>query len=411
MRSSISNDKSIRGNWNKTISLSSNCRPFIEIAIEKIYFTFRDRYRSKHLKNHHDYFTDLQVSIFLAGLLVGPIFFIGAILWESDDLFGHIFSFKIILLFISIILSIIVLRYHNRTHHDIFHSPVLIKGYNENYELKDEYKLSKAYPYMGFNIKIWKWSITLTLTGIVGFLFILPLILGIPLAIDLMKQAISQFSNFDIKVVAVCLLLIYAYFFVLFVIYICACIGAIVIETIITLGVITSRIPLKINLLNDVGGTELFGRVIISAIALTFFVVSMIMLLMTLGTSPDINLNAPISELTKVDISNYKLVDLSPYIGYIMIFLACLIYSFIHPTLAIHQQIKNKKDEEIDRINSKIEVLHENLGGNPQNSEEIVYLIDSKKRIKSVKEWPFKIDSLIQFIGALLIPIITLIIK
>jgi hypothetical protein len=402
--------------------------------LENVIDIYYDTY--KFLQGSTNYYiSDLVASVILV-LIIIPV--LVALYYVMGDISNAVAISFIALIFFDIF-SIITIRTHSRYYYNLFESnafPInnpnnrrIINALNRNASIKQPYKLE---------LRSFGLNITTSLPSFVGTIFSIPgliasalvLLLGILNFYALFKFLFSMIQNTDLHL----LLLIagslassdlknfaIAYLFVIFFtisLFIIGSVFAICTESIITMLFIVTKTPLKIDLMDEMGGTELYGKIILRNIYLSALV-SLIMPIIQLLNDAfkpgqdlrNFNITNTLANLSIDNIfkgiinSTIRSPNLFIIVVYLLIFIFFVGLSLLS-IIAIHEQLKNNKQRELDKISSLIQLNNYNTAS--AYSERVQYLLLIYDRISSINEWPVKLDFLLYAIISVLIPVLTL---
>ncbi len=158
-------------------------------------------------------------------------------------------------------------------------------------------------------------------------------------------------------------------------------------------GLIGRFMPLNINVIKELGGVEIFGKILLSSSypMATIGVCLPIMLVVGLGFG--------------------TLVFL---LGLFLIFLFMLMMGigFFYPLIPIHKKIKKIKENEMEKISNRLDVAYSKIKEDYRKipEKELLsnhLLISYYNRILNLSEWPFKINTLIKIFSAIIIPLLS----
>jgi len=157
---------------------------------------------------------------------------------------------------------------------------------------------------------------------------------------------------------------------------------------------IAKNIPLQINPLQEIGGTEFFGEILLKS--------NVSIGILALGVPAYILRNQEIFDPTWLYFNILLMV----------IFVIVIFFSFFHPLYPIHVKMKqNKLKETNDLIN---EIDYSKIKNGKISHDEInlnILRIELIKKISLKNEWPFNFPVLVKIILLSLIPLIQLIIS
>jgi len=220
------------------------------------------------------------------------------------------------------------------------------------------------------------------------------------------------FTNYSIEL-AVILLILYIFTFIL-----CSLFFLIIWYVLFSVALILSflfgvslDIPIEINPLLEMGGTKEYGNIIIKSIYLASFSIASIPLLLAiskLGAMGEIE----IVQLTSQTFGNltselrYSLVNsigetsinnLLTYSSYLIVLFSFIILS-IMITVLLHDRIKQRKMELIQRIESQITSVDFIQTDNQNDRDRRQYLLDIYEKTIRSSEWPIKKTFVIELI-------------
>ncbi len=178
------------------------------------------------------------------------------------------------------------------------------------------------------------------------------------------------------------------------------------------LGLLTRHTSFDINPLKEMGGTEVFGKI------------------MLLSSYPFATVGAGIPVLIIVGSYFQKFYGLLIAILFVSLFVFLLAFGFFYPSWHIHKKLKEIKEKEQNEILSKISLstIKQGLNFNDDvyanlllgisnkisSINDAVYailLLGISNKISSMHEWPFKVDTLIKAVSTILIPFISLVVN
>lgn len=160
------------------------------------------------------------------------------------------------------------------------------------------------------------------------------------------------------------------------------------------IGLMTRYMPLKIDPLKEMGGIEIFGRMMLSSVY----------------PMAAIGVGIPIMLIWSVGQEFYVLLIC---ILLVLFFVFLIAFGFFYPLLPLHKNLKAEKEKEQDEILNKISLSR------IVNGEEIDFKDDTHShlllfifdKISSMREWPFKSDTLAKACSSILVPFISLLIN
>ena len=156
----------------------------------------------------------------------------------------------------------------------------------------------------------------------------------------------------------------------------------------------TKHIPLRINPLKEMGGTEIFGKMVLSSLYPIAAIGAAIPGMVIWSTS------TPVSYVLLVCIL------------LVSIFMFIAAFGFFYSLWPSHNKLKERKEKEQNEILSKISlsaIIEE--GMDFKDAVHTHLLLDTYNKISSMLEWPFKTDTLIKAFSAILVPFISLLIN
>lgn len=154
---------------------------------------------------------------------------------------------------------------------------------------------------------------------------------------------------------------------------------------------ISNYIPLKINPLQNIGGTELFGEILLKS--------NVSIGILALGMPAYILRNRDIFDPTWI---YYNILLMS-------LFVVIIFFSFFYPLYPIHKKMKQYKLKEINDLTNEID--YSKIKNKEITQDEInlnILRIELIKKISQKNEWPFNFHILVKIILLSLIPIIQL---
>lgn len=157
-------------------------------------------------------------------------------------------------------------------------------------------------------------------------------------------------------------------------------------------GLITRNLPIEINLLKEMGGTEIFGKIVLSS-AYTAAAI---------GAALTINVIWSSGQETYVLLISILLCS---------IFISLMIFGFFYPLLPIHKELKQKKEVEIDKILKKISLPAIEGEMNLRDALHTYLLWDLFGKISRMNEWPFRTAIIIRLSSTILLPLTSSIIN
>ena len=156
----------------------------------------------------------------------------------------------------------------------------------------------------------------------------------------------------------------------------------------------TKHIPLKINPLKEMGGTEIFGKMVLSSLY------------------PIAAIGAAIPGMVIWSISTQVSYVLLVCILLVSIFMFIIAFGFFYSLWPSHKKLKERKEKERNEILSKISLSTiKEEGMDFKDAVHTHLLLDTSNKISSMLEWPFKTDTLIKAFSAILVPFISLLIN
>jgi len=158
------------------------------------------------------------------------------------------------------------------------------------------------------------------------------------------------------------------------------------------IGLIGRHSPLKINPLKKMGGTEVFGKIVLSSVYMGAVVGAALPFSVIWGKTQD-----------------FYVLLISVVLVLIFIFL--IISGFFYPLWPIHKKLRRTKEEETDRILNSIPLHAIKKEIDIRDAIRTHLLLDISNKVSSMVEWPFEVDTLLKLSSSLLIPIVSLIIN
>lgn len=157
-------------------------------------------------------------------------------------------------------------------------------------------------------------------------------------------------------------------------------------------GLVAKHTPLKVDPLKEMGGTEIFGKIILSSTYLG----------VTLGVA------VPFAVMWHI---NQELHVLLIKVIVVAVVVVLILFGFFYPLWPIHKMLRQEKKERVDNILDKISLA--SIEGE-MSLEDVVHthlLLDVSNKISSMVEWPFKTDTIIKLISTVFLPFVSLIIN
>ena len=176
---------------------------------------------------------------------------------------------------------------------------------------------------------------------------------------------------------------------------------------------------LEINPLIDMGGTKIFGKLIMHSLFLATFAIGIYPIV---GIMPQINVKitqifqVPIQTIGNItssfttvynSINDIPISTLSTYYNTIDLFIILVAFA-IYLVFIIHVRIKQRKTEELDRLEKTITNIDLSQSMNSVNRDRTQYLLSLYDRISNLYEWPINGRN---FIFGLLISVLMIIIS
>lgn len=156
------------------------------------------------------------------------------------------------------------------------------------------------------------------------------------------------------------------------------------------IGLMTRHMPLEINPLKEMGGTEVFGK----------------MMLSSLYSLAAIGAGIPIAVIWSISQEFYVLLVCTLFVS---LFVFLIAFGFFYPLWPIHKKLKERKEKEQNEILSRISLSTiKEEEGDFKDTVHTHLLLDTSNKISSMLEWPFKTDTLIKACSAILVPFISL---
>ncbi len=163
--------------------------------------------------------------------------------------------------------------------------------------------------------------------------------------------------------------------------------------TIALLGLLTRYTSFDINPLKEMGGTEVFGKI------------------MLLSLYPFATVGAGIPVLIIVGSYFQKFYGLLIAIFFVSLFVFLLAFGFFFPLWPIHKKLKEEKEKQKNEILNKISLPTIKEGMNLKEAMNTNLRLGIFNKISSMHEWPFKFDTLIKAVSTILIPFISLVVN
>gem|GEM_PF-5693600 len=159
---------------------------------------------------------------------------------------------------------------------------------------------------------------------------------------------------------------------------------------------IARNIPLRINPLQDIGGTEILGDVLLKS--------NVSIVLLACGFIAYVFRNGSILKLDPTfEFFNIFLLSL---------FACAIVFGFLLPLYPIHKIMKISKDEEVASLTDAID--YDTIKKQNPTLEDInlnLLRLELIKKISMKKEWPFNYDTFVKIVFMTLIPVIELIVN
>jgi len=156
-------------------------------------------------------------------------------------------------------------------------------------------------------------------------------------------------------------------------------------STTIIIGLLTRYIPIKIDLLKEMGGTGNFGLLMLSSvIPISIIGFGMPFVIWNINTLTQL-INDPAQQI--IGYAIVIILELS--------FVVLIIIGFFYPLIPIHRLIKFEKKTVLNDLIKK---------PLPDNR----HLYEKLRFIQSIQEWPFKIDIFLKFLSYLMFPLISM---
>ena len=165
-----------------------------------------------------------------------------------------------------------------------------------------------------------------------------------------------------------------------------------------------AKFPLKINLLKQHGGLEVFGKLYFSSIEL---LISLIFIIISIPIFDYIKTQYLINHNVIDTVSNIYRLQVSALTFYIfpILYLLLILASSVFPILVIHNRIKKAKESKLNDILNNID-SNEKSGDYVQN----MYLLEIYDRIDNINDWPIKlsfVNTMVSIFILIVIPVIT----
>lgn len=156
------------------------------------------------------------------------------------------------------------------------------------------------------------------------------------------------------------------------------------------IGLIARYMPLKINPLDSTGGLDIFGKILFSS----FLLIGIMSLVIP----------------TSLIWSNFVSYDyfFITSILVTIIFILIFFLAFLYPLYPLHIKLKNKKQEEIGYLTKQIDYDEIKIGNVPfQEQIRKLFYFETMKKVRSMKEWPFNIDTQLKVLLTTISPMIS----
>lgn len=383
-------DHPIEKNENKTPPLPCNDYLLLEKIINRSYVLINKVFHA-HITNFWLLNTILVFSMFFAFMII-PALISGAI----EKLLNDYWLFVTPIIFILLLTSF---KRHLHLIHKSLNFEDLPISLHENYKKTDHYIFFKNTSIRCFFFgphQSKNWLSILSppiLCGIIAciigfrfFLYFLPA-----------KFTIMELSTIGQTSPHVYSSIIFNIGYLLFHIPFWFTIGTIVWISLITpnyIAKISKNIPLKINPLQDIGGTEIFGDILLKS--------NVSLGILALGLPAYFIRNQDIFDQTWI---YYNIFLLG-------IFIIFIFFGFFYPLYPIHKKMKEAKLKEINDLITKID--YSKIKNGKLSHDEINFnllRIELINKISLKNEWPFNLNILIKIFLVSLIPLIQLIIS
>lgn len=160
------------------------------------------------------------------------------------------------------------------------------------------------------------------------------------------------------------------------------------------IGLMTRYMPLKIDPLKEMGGIEIFGRMMLSSVY----------------PMAVIGVGIPTMIIWSAGQEFYVLLVC---ILLVLFFVFLIAFGFFYPLLPLHKNLKAEKEKEQDKILNRISlsrIVNEEVINLKDDTHSHLLLVLYDK-ILSMREWPFKGDTLAKAFSSILVPFISLLIS
>jgi hypothetical protein len=160
------------------------------------------------------------------------------------------------------------------------------------------------------------------------------------------------------------------------------------------IGKISNNIPLRINPLQDIGGTEILGEILLKSNV-------------SIGI---LALGVPVYFLRNQDIIDPTWIYYNIFL--MSFFVVTIYFGFFHPLYPIHKKMKQNKVRELNDLIDKINYSKIKDGTASQEEVNLNLLrVELINKISSKNEWPFNFDIFIKIILLSFIPMVQLIVS
>lgn len=165
-----------------------------------------------------------------------------------------------------------------------------------------------------------------------------------------------------------------------------------ILATTVTIGLLTRNAPLDINPLKEMGGTEVFGEMILSSVYPAA----------ALGVAIPV---VVVWSFTK----EFYVVIISAVLVLFFVFL--ILFAFFYPLWPIHNVLKKEKEREVNEILEKISLIEIKGGMDLESAVNTHLLLDTSSKVSSMLEWPFNTKTLIKLLSSVLFPFLSLLVN
>lgn len=165
-----------------------------------------------------------------------------------------------------------------------------------------------------------------------------------------------------------------------------------ILSTTTTIGLLTRNAPLHINPLKEMGGTEVFGKMILSSVY------------------PAAALAVAIPVVVAWSVTKaFYVVLISAVL--VLFFVILILFAFFYPLWPIHKRLRQEKEEKINKILKEIPLDKIEEEMDVKDTVRAHLLLAASNRISSMFEWPFKPNTLIKLFSTILLPVVSLVVN